>query len=62
MKCARQKSRGATMEGCVTVQISSVVLIFWNREVVEDGFFRFISNGNTKESVAQCTQGGKVCI
>jgi hypothetical protein len=50
------------MEGCVTVQISSVVLIFWNREVVEDGFFRFISNGSTKESVAQCTQGGKVCI
>jgi hypothetical protein len=26
------------VEGCVVVKISSVVLIFWNTEVVEDVF------------------------
>jgi len=61
MKCAWQESCKTTMDGCAVVKISSVVLIFWNREVVGDGFFRSVLNGSTKESFVQCTQGGKVC-
>jgi hypothetical protein len=38
VRCARRKSRGATMERCGAVKISNVVLVFWCREVVGVGF------------------------
>ncbi len=62
MKCAWQKSWRAIANGCATMKINGVVLISWSKEVVEDGFFKFVSNGSTKESFAQYTQGGKVSI
>ncbi len=40
MKCAWQKSHGVAAQGCVVMKMSNVVLVFWCREVVEDGFFR----------------------
>jgi hypothetical protein len=61
-RCARQRSRGATIKGFVTEKISNAFFCFIRGKLWEGSFYISISRESMRQFIAQCTQGGRIYI